>query len=118
MEPSAPSSMLDGHLWRQHKGGPHPIHASIKMLDKLGMDSIETGSHDRFAEYLDVTRNTICGRHPIGLIMAAIEEVAKEHSDEDKDKKGKFKFVRYERSSLVEELQNSSVSYASAFAVV
>lgn len=53
--------------------------------------------------------NTVCGRHPIGVIMAAMEEIRTE---------GKFRFVRYERSSEVRTVSESSVSYASAFAVV
>jgi len=79
------------------------------------MSTIESGSHDRFAEYLQTTRNTICGRHPIGVMMAAIEEVVKEGEEEGK---GRFKFVRYEQSSRVTDPTDSSVSYASAFAVV
>ncbi|KAF8253816.1 UPF0103-domain-containing protein [Wilcoxina mikolae CBS 423.85] len=98
------------------KTGPHKIHESIEALDRLGMSSIETGSHDHFAGYVKKTHNTICGRHPIGVIMAAIEVLQKE--DQLPDGKGGFKFVRYEQSSKVKEPNDSSVSYASAFAVV
>jgi AmmeMemoRadiSam system protein B len=75
------------------------------------MTLIETGSHDAFAEYLKKTRNTICGRHPIGVVLSAIETLGLQD-------KGKFKFVRYEQSSKVREPRDSSVSYASAFAVL
>lgn len=73
------------------------------------MAAIETGEHNRFADYLKCTHNTICGRHPIGVMMAALELVGAQ---------GNFKFVRYEQSSRVREPHDSSVSYASAFAVV
>lgn len=62
------------------------------------------------------TGNTVCGRHPIGVVMGAIEEVRKQQ--EGKQETGKFKFVRYERSSEVKRISESSVSYASAFAVM
>lgn len=77
------------------------------------MDAVETGSHKEFLSQLEETGNTVCGRHPIGLFMAAVE--AAEHLGEGK---GRFKFVKYERSSEVETLRESSVSYCSAFAVL
>lgn len=78
------------------------------------MDSIETGVHKEFLDELKSTGNTVCGRHPIGVVMAAME-VLEKGSEEGK---GKFKFVRYERSSEVVEVNDSSVSYASAYAVL
>lgn len=89
-----------------------PIWSSIEKLDKLAIESIETGKHKKFIEYLQRTRNTVCGRHPIGVIMGALE------SEEEKEPRGKFKFIRYEQSSKCFTLRDSSVSYASAFAVV
>lgn len=76
------------------------------------MDAVETGSHDAFLKQLKGTGNTVCGRHPIGVFMAAVE--AAELGGEGK---GRFRFLRYERSGLVESAADSSVSYASAFAV-
>lgn len=45
------------------------IHQSIEHLDKLGMKAIESGEPDQFAKYLKEYRNTICGRHPIWILM-------------------------------------------------
>jgi AmmeMemoRadiSam system protein B len=90
-----------------------PIHESIKAVDHESMDAVESGSHDEFVAQLKETGNTVCGRHPIGVFMAAVEKA--EGLDEGK---GKFKFLRYERSSLVEDVSDSSVSYGSAFAVL
>lgn len=92
-----------------------PIHESIKQLDHQAMDDVASGDHDRFVDNLRHTKNTVCGRHPIGVMMAALEELAKEHPDEGKYR---FKFVQYQRSSLVEDITDSSVSYASAYAIV
>ncbi|KAF2723829.1 UPF0103-domain-containing protein [Polychaeton citri CBS 116435] len=77
-----------------------PIHESIRNVDFECMGACETGSHGAWLEVLDETRNTVCGRHPIGVVMCAIEEVVKKRREEDEDGgDGKFKFVRYERSS-------------------
>ena len=93
-----------------------PIHESIGQIDHLAMEAIESGSHEKFLTNLQKTKNTVCGRHPIGVVMAAIEEL-KERGKLAKEK-GQFRFVRYERSSEVEHARDSSVSYASAFAIM
>ena len=43
-----------------------PIHRSIETVDRAGMDIIARMQHAEFVKYLKQTRNTICGRHPIG----------------------------------------------------
>ncbi|KKA28833.1 hypothetical protein TD95_000285 [Thielaviopsis punctulata] len=96
-------------LRAQPGAGEPRIHETIRMLDQAAMDAIETGSVDAFKKVLEDTDNTICGRHPIAVAMAALEEMGS---------KRPFKFVRYERSALVTKLADSSVSYASAYAVL
>jgi AmmeMemoRadiSam system protein B len=91
------------------------IHEVIKVLDQMAMDAVESGAHSEFYEVIRQTRNTVCGRHPIGVIMAALEAVAKEGMGEGK---GKLKFVQYQRSNLVKKEYDFSVSYASAYAVL
>lgn len=100
---------------RNPKPTKPPIHESIKIVDHQAMDAIETGKHDEFVNNLAHTKNTVCGRHPIGVTMAALEVLAKEKAE---DGKHRFKFIQYQRSSLVEDVSDSSVSYASAYAVV
>lgn len=80
------------------------------------MDTIQDGSHEKFAQNLRESGNTVCGRHPIGVLMAAVE-ILREEGKIDADE-GRFRFVRYERSSNVTDAGDSSVSYASAFAVL
>ncbi|KAH8682492.1 MEMO1 family [Xylariales sp. PMI_506] len=92
-----------------------PIHEHIKDIDQQAMDAVETGIHGNFVSNLASTKNTVCGRHPIGVTMAALEVLAKENPQEGKNK---FKFVQYQRSTLVQDMNDSSVSYASAYALV
>lgn len=91
----------------------YPIHESIAAVDQESMDAVESGSHRKFLDQLRETGNTVCGRHPIGVFMAAVEK-----AEGFTEGKGRFKFLRYERSSLVEHVHDSSVSYCSAFAVL
>jgi AmmeMemoRadiSam system protein B len=93
--------------------GSHEIHESIKELDFEGINAVLSGSHDNFLKYLHETKNTICGRHPVGVIMAALE-AAKELDRQER----RFTLVEYKQSSQVTRISDSSVSYVSAFAVV
>lgn len=45
------------------------IHESIKALDARGMAAIASGDAQRFADYLQETGNTICGRHAIAILL-------------------------------------------------
>ncbi|KAF5004657.1 hypothetical protein FDECE_8861 [Fusarium decemcellulare] len=94
--------------------GP-PIHETIRVIDEAAMDAVKSGSHDAFRASLKQTRNTVCGRHPIGVIMAALELLVKEPEYEDK---GRFSIIQYDRSNLVRRPSDFSVSYVSAYAVV
>ncbi|KAJ9543989.1 hypothetical protein OSB04_023696, partial [Centaurea solstitialis] len=85
------------------------IHKSIEVLDKMGMEIIETGDPDEFKKYLSDTDNTICGRHPISVFL---------HMSRNCSTKIKIKFLRYEQSSQCKSTRDSSVSYASAAAKV
>lgn len=94
-----------------------PIHESIRQLDQEGMDAIKFGdgaktaadAHKAFSGYLKETKNTICGRHTIGVLLGAVAEL----------KKGGgqglgLEWTRYEQSSECLSVRDSSVSYASA----
>lgn len=108
--PSGPGISLKSNL---KVSSDYPIHESIAAVDKESMDAVEAGSHKEFLQQLRDTGNTVCGRHPIGVFLAAVEK-----AEGLGEGKGRFKFVRYERSSLVEDVRDSSVSYASAIAVL
>ncbi|SJX63192.1 uncharacterized protein SRS1_14016 [Sporisorium reilianum f. sp. reilianum] len=98
-----------------------PIHQSIRELDQAGILAItypwthdtqpKSAEHARlaFAHYLASTKNTVCGRHPIGVLLAALAEL------ESNGVQSECRFTRYEQSSECVRVQDSSVSYASAF---
>ncbi|KAK2767685.1 hypothetical protein FQN54_003843 [Arachnomyces sp. PD_36] len=125
-------SVSGGHPLRSRSHVPSPgpkIHESISSFDIATMAAIASGETDSFLEILRQTSNTVCGRHPIGVIMAALEAVAANGDGEEGGKgkgnageggiqKGKFNFIRYERSSDAVSVSDSSVSYVSAFAVL
>lgn len=93
-----------------------PIHESIREVDFECMGACESGSHEEWTQCLENNGNTVCGRHPIAVMLATIQELRS--SGQMSSDTGFFRFVRYERSSEVRKVSESSVSYASAFAVV
>ncbi|KAL0483428.1 hypothetical protein AKO1_014763 [Acrasis kona] len=80
------------------------IHESIKSLDRLGMEAIESLDPDTFTAYLKKFKNTICGRNPILLLLHCVKKSELKH---------KMEFVDYSQSSECEDMEDSSVSYAS-----
>ncbi|KAI0271370.1 MEMO1 family [Gloeopeniophorella convolvens] len=93
-----------------------PIHASISALDHEAMELLTLPpatarlAHADFAGYLARTRNTICGRHPIGVLLGALAVLQDEHA-----RSPHLQWVRYEQSSQCVTVRDSSVSYASAY---
>ncbi|KAK2749886.1 hypothetical protein FQN57_005302 [Myotisia sp. PD_48] len=104
------------------QGGLTPeIHDSISACDVACMKAIAYGDSKLFLQVLQNTGNTVCGRHPIGVILSALEQVLrvqKPVEDEGDIPTGRFYFIRYERSSEVTVPAESSVSYVSAFATL
>jgi AmmeMemoRadiSam system protein B len=92
------------------------IHESIKKVDFECIGACESGSHQAWLDVLSETGNTVCGRHPIGVVMAGLEGLREDGGGGGEE--GLFKFLCYERSGEVKQVSESSVSYASAFAVV
>ena len=82
----------------------------------MSMDAVECGEHDEFTRNIQETGNTVCGRHPIGVLLAALEILRGEGKIEGE--RGRLKFVKYERNEDVVDVKGSSVSYASAYAVL
>ena len=87
--------------------------AAAALSGQAGRSASE--AHAAFAAYLKETKNTVCGRHPIGVLLAAAAAL------QDAGEKGWGKdevvlsWTRYEHSSECEKVSDSSVSYASAF---
>jgi predicted class III extradiol MEMO1 family dioxygenase len=81
-------------------------------------------AHTKFTSYLNKTHNTICGRHPIGVLFAAIGAIQRDRATQSAEGEGdngakevEVKWVRYAQSSQCFDISDSSVSYASAYVV-
>jgi len=90
------------------------IYQSIQRLDQQGMSIIEMLDTAGFTDYLRKYGNTICGRHPIGVLLNMVDHVRKTSNG----KKISLKFVNYAQSSQCRSFSDSSVSYASASLVM
>ena len=82
-----------------------PIYKSVEWLDRRGMAVIETGSFGDFSDYISKYRNTICGRHSIGVMLNMLSRSTSNF---------RIAFTRYEQSNRCIKATDSSVSYASA----
>ena len=89
-------------FWDKSAG---PIHESIRALDYMAIALIEAQDTHGFLRYLRETKNTICGRNPITLLLEILDLAEGSHA---------VAFQRYEQSSQCKTMQDSSVSYASA----
>ncbi|PWN28302.1 UPF0103-domain-containing protein [Jaminaea rosea] len=102
-----------------------PIHRSIRQLDDEGMQAIAVSPASKktakeaqaaFTSYLRATKNTICGRHPIAVLLGALACLEEQGKVGEGGKEGlEVRFTRYEQSSPCQTARDSSVSYASAF---
>jgi len=84
------------------------IWESTKDLDKQALDIIHEMNSAKLDEYFKKTRNTICGRNPITIVLSIIENYKKNHGD----KKISFDTVGYSQSNQPKSMYESSVSYA------
>ena len=82
-----------------------PLHEFIESLDRRGISLIESMDSDGFESYLHDTRNTICGRYPISLLLFLCSHGL------ILNVKG-FKCVGYSQSDRILSPSQSSVSYA------
>lgn len=108
----------------QHVDGSEKqeIFEFISALDHEAMAIIERGAKQSgtrcaFEQYLTHTRNTICGRMPIAVLLAAMEAMAGAASTSPSMAPQPLldiKFVAYKQSSKATKMSDSSVSYASA----
>nr|CAG4644141.1 EOG090X09ZA [Lepidurus arcticus] len=90
------------------------IHQSIRQLDQQGMSMIEQLDASGFGEYLKKYSNTICGRHPIGVLLNAVQYLRKTSNGHRLN----LKFLNYAQSSRCRSSTDSSVSYAAASLVI
>ena len=84
------------------------IWESTKDLDMQALNIISEMNSAKLDEYFKKTKNTICGRNPITIVLSIIEKFKKNHGD----KKLSFDTVGYSQSSKAQSMTDSSVSYA------
>ena len=84
------------------------IWESTQDLDKQALDIISEMNSAKLDQYFKKTRNTICGRNPITIVLSIIENYKKNHGD----KKLSFDTVGYSQSNKAKSPFESSVSYA------
>jgi predicted class III extradiol MEMO1 family dioxygenase len=75
-------------------------------------------AHSEFENYLIRTKNTICGRHPIGVLFGALAGIQESRVGDAGPKDVTLRWVQYAQSSSCWSVQDSSVSYASAYVVI
>jgi len=94
----------------------YDIWESITQLDHTAMgilsmsDRTAQQAHTDFDRYLRETKNTICGRHAIGVLYGALAQV-----ERTTGKTPTCKWVKYDQSSQCTGLEDSSVSYGSGW---
>ncbi|TFK41113.1 MEMO1 family [Crucibulum laeve] len=113
----APSDAAGYRLSRSSAPSPsYPIYESITRLDHEATNlltlppSTAADAHEEFAKYLSRTKNTICGRHPIGVLFGAMAQLERTQGAHPT-----VKWVKYDQSSHCHRINDSSVSYASAW---
>jgi AmmeMemoRadiSam system protein B len=90
-----------------------PINAGIELLDRAGMKYIERQDLVGFRQYLQEEQNTICGQHPICVLLEMINLCRDQLKTE-------CTFLHYSQSSQITQgsRDDSCVSYASGIVVV
>eukprot|EP01084_Bolivina_argentea_P098167 176451_1 len=88
------------------------IHQYIKDLDFQGIEYLEKLDYKGFHKYLDNTQNTICGQHPICVLLNTLNAYCAANKHAVDTNKYQMRFVDYSQSSKVSNLNEYSVSYA------
>lgn len=78
------------------------IYKYIEELDHKGIDFILNKDADGFKEYIQKSKNTICGRHPLMIMNQLV-----------KNSTYKIKKLNYAQSEKIKSKYDSSVSYLS-----
>ncbi|KAJ2845235.1 hypothetical protein IWW36_004866 [Coemansia brasiliensis] len=90
-----------------------PIWESIQKLDFDGMEAIAEATWREYRCYMKETKNTICGRHAIGVLLGSLRALYL--SPEPDVPYPRLRFIKYDQSNKVHNPSDSSVSYASAY---
>ena len=80
------------------------IWESISILDHYAMNMLGKMNVDQWELYLEATGNTICGQHPLKLVIGMIEREIKETSR----KEWKWHWLDYSQSSHAKKITDSN----------
>lgn len=101
-----------------------PIYKSIEYLDRKGMAVLSAGSTKAWNDYIEDTDNTICGRKPLSVLLHTIENLSDTRMVQNgftdtaqRSSWGKLQWIGYVQSSKAKTISDSSVSYASGYAI-
>ncbi len=89
-----------------HDKAAGPVFKFVEAMDREGMRIIESGDARAFQRYIAETQNTICGRHPIAVLLHMLDACATPGL--------RARFTAYAQSSRAVSTADSSVSYAAA----
>lgn len=81
------------------------IFESIRWLDLQGVEVLSQGSPEAFREYMHQYSNTICGRHPIAVLLQMMKQC---------ESQMQIQMTHYDQSSQCTRPSDSSVSYVAA----
>lgn len=93
----------------KRRRGANEIWQSIEFLDRLAMEVALSGKVAAWDDYIEATGNTICGQKPLGIVLRLLEK---------KGGSNGFQWLGYSQSSQATGPSDSSVLYASGYAVV
>ena len=79
------------------------IEAFVRELDKKGIEAIQSLDLKKFQDYVEETDNTICGLHPIEVLLNLVE---------NSGMKLKATLLNYSKSEEITSTKSNSVSYA------
>lgn len=118
---------------------------SIEFLDRQGLAVLSQGDPEQWDEYITSTKNTICGERPLSVLLYTLFKTKNDNkkktlngkakvsngtmngngrlkengvSDGDESHWGVLKWIGYKQSQRAKSLKDTSVSYASGFAVI
>lgn len=78
---------------------------SVEALDALAIDIVRKQDPAAFAEYISMYKATICGKHPLAVLL---------HSLNASSSKFSVRMLNYDRSNTPKSFEDSSVSYVAA----
>lgn len=110
---------------------------SVEFLDRQGLAVLSLGDPEQWDEYITTTKNTICGERPLSVLLNTISSARQEKTKQSNGTSvtngnsnstngvmagdehwGVLKWIGYKQSERARALRDTSVSYASGFAVI